>query len=360
MLQRLQRFLAKEEPSVPQPTSHPPACYAQEALPDVPRVPTRLPGSFWGIVTYFNPAGYQNKHSNLQRFSEGVRAQGLKLMIVEATFDGQRPAMRDEYADTVVRRHASSVLFLKENLVNIGVAELPADCDKVAWLDADVLFENPNWVQETAERLEQYQIVQPFSEACWLHPGQTWAPKNYFRFGAYEGQSMQGMGASLATLPAEFRLDALNDFMKHGHTGFGWTGRRELLAKHRLYERQILGHNDVVFSQAIFGNHEYWKTRKYVSEMPGTLSDHQSRWSREFFGSVQGSVSFTPGRVFHLWHGTMKKRYYGDRFKMLAENSFDPERDLTLDAQGCLVWNTDKTELIQKVGAYFRARKEEG
>lgn len=358
MLQRLLATLLPGEPS--QPVTHPAACYAQEALPEVPRFPTRLPGSFWGIVTYFNPAGYQNKPTNLERFCDGVRAQGLKLMIVEMIFDGQTPVIRDELANIVVRRRSSSVMFLKENLINIGIAELPADCDKVAWLDGDVIFENANWVEETAEGLAQYHIVQPFSEACWLHPGQTWAPRDYFEFGNREGQSMHGMGAGLATTPRAEHAEILSDFMRHGHTGFGWAARRTTLAQHGLYDRQILGHNDMVFSHALFGNHEYWKTRHYTSEMPGMLSDHQMRWSREFFKSVQGSVSFTPGRVFHLWHGTMQKRYYGDRFRTLADHSFHPEQDLAIDAQGCLVWNTSKPELVQKVQAYFRARKEEG
>lgn len=342
-----------------QPTTHPAACYAEEALPEIARFPTHLPGSFWGITTYFNPAGYKNKTTNLERFCEAVRAQGLKLMIVELTFEGQTPVIRDDLADLVVRRHSRSVMFLKENLINIGVAALPADCDKVAWLDGDVLFENANWVQDTAARLERYHIVQPFSEACWLHPGQTWAPRDYFKFGHQEGHSMHGLGAGLATVPRTEHAERLTQFMLHGHTGFGWAARRKSVAKHGLYAHHILGHGDVVFSQALFGNHEYWRTHRYAGEMPGPLSEHQTRWSRDFFETIQGSVSFTPGRVFHLWHGTIQNRHYGSRFQMLVDYSFHPEQDLALDAQGNLVWNTSKTELIRKVEAYFRARKEE-
>src|ERR1700722_6590720 len=48
-----------------------------------------------------------------------------------------------------------SVLFFKENLLNIGFDNLPDDARFVAWVDADVMSTNPHWVRDTIEALKE-------------------------------------------------------------------------------------------------------------------------------------------------------------------------------------------------------------
>ncbi len=71
----------------------------------------------------------------------------------------------------MLRLRGSGVMWQKERLLNIAAPTLPASCTKIAWLDNDVLFENPNWVQETSDALETSFVVQPFDWAVRLPQG---------------------------------------------------------------------------------------------------------------------------------------------------------------------------------------------
>src|SRR3954471_10354403 len=93
---------------------------------------------FWGIAAVFAPS--PASVANLRRFSEGVRRQGLPLLIVELAFDDRPFRAPDAAADLVVRLRTRTVLWHKERLFNLAIQQLPPGCRYVAWLDADVLF----------------------------------------------------------------------------------------------------------------------------------------------------------------------------------------------------------------------------
>jgi hypothetical protein len=66
----------------------------------------------------------------------------------------------------------------------------------------------------------------------------------------------------------------------------------------------------------------------------------------------------------HLYHGTRQNRQYVERYKILHENAYDPDRDVEIDAAtGLLQWSADarvrKSNLIRRVAGYFRQRRED-
>ena len=136
-------------------------------------------GHFWGVTTYFNPAAYATKLRNLETFATRLRQQGLKLLIVELAF-GEAPfAVPCELADSILRLRSNAVLWQKERLLNLALSQLPEVCDKVAWLDGDILFTNDEWVSQTSRLLEEHQVVQPYQLAAWLPPAGEHQWKTY-------------------------------------------------------------------------------------------------------------------------------------------------------------------------------------
>ena len=99
-----------------------------------------LPGAFWGITVFFNPTGYKNKIENYRRFRESSKKQGLNLLCVELAFGGKNFEVSKEDADILVQLRGGDILWQKERLLNIGLERLPKDCDKIAWLDCDIIF----------------------------------------------------------------------------------------------------------------------------------------------------------------------------------------------------------------------------
>ena len=315
----------------------------------IPTQPVELPGEMWGITVSFNPAGYQNRYNHLEVFSERVRRQGLKLLAIELAFDDQPFLVREEVADKIIRLRSTSVLWQKERLLNIALDALPPCCDKVAWLDADILFENEAWVSETSALLNKHVVVQPFEVACWLARGIQPIP------------AADQLEAIAATRKGAANLRMSKPELGLGHPGFAWAARRSLLARHGFYDRFILGSADLAMFWAISRSPDTWTVREWLEKhCSAELARDYCNWAKGVFEDVAESYSWTPGRIFHLWHGDDRNRQYASRLRILTEAGFDPRVDITLGPDKCWQWNSDKPELHRKVCEYFVARREDG
>jgi hypothetical protein len=108
---------------------------------------------------------------------------------------------------------------------------------------------------------------------------------------------------------------------------------------------------------AAFG-HSYRALRAF------RLSDAQARhyleWAIPFAQSVAGRVGFADEAVYHLWHGDLGRRRYGDRYRDFERFDFDPFKDIRLGEGGCWSWASDKPEMHEHVRRYFTDRDEDG
>ena len=128
-----------------------------------------MSSDLWSITSYFNPCRYKTKRANFDAFMEGMERVGANVLVVELAFDDEDfelPA-----SDRVLQLRGTGVMWQKERLLNVAAATLPESCTKVAWLDCDLLFENPDWPRLTSEALDEYMVVQPFSTAVRLPRG---------------------------------------------------------------------------------------------------------------------------------------------------------------------------------------------
>ncbi len=308
--------------------------------------------SLWVITAYFNPAGFCSKRENFQRFAERMREHNV--YVVEAVYPGESRESRDTRFWRLCRsldlpavpvradsgfvhswRFTSAVLFQKERLLNVALGRLPADCDKVAWLDCDILFENPNWAEDASKLLDKVPIVQLFDSVRTLEPC---------------GREMFTEAGMIARR-GRYWADRVP-----GPHGYAWAARRELLDKHGFYDRAIVGGGSVIMAQSIFG-------RTWPREEPRLFTQAHLRdilaWSTAFHLDVQGSVSFVPGAIKHLWHGSIPNRRYMERHEILTRHDFDPVSDIAMDAESCWKWHSDKPELHREVAEYFVERDED-
>jgi hypothetical protein len=298
----------------------------------------------WIVTTYFNPDGYRTKRENYDRFRERIEGR-IPLLTVECTFGN---AEFELPSPSVVRVRGRDVMWQKERLLNVALERLPASCAKVAWLDADVLFENGEWAAETARRLDSCPVLQLFDRAVRLPRGHL----------ADDGTGEAYPGFAAVARRDPHRLLA-GDFAAHGHTGFAWAARREVLAGRGFYDACIAGSGDHMMAHAFAGD---W-TSGCVDRIIGPATRHRGHfaaWSREIYQRVRANVGFVPGSVLHLWHGDVRDRRYVDRNRELAAFNFDPARDITVGASGCWEWNSAKPELHRWAREYFGRRLEDG
>ncbi len=309
-----------------------------------------MASDIWVITCYSNPLRFRTRRQNFHHFADALRTQGAHLMVVEMT--GPKGSFELDSRDyNVVRLEGNGFIWQKERMLNIALRHLPPDCQKVVWADADILFENCGWLDATSRALDQWVVVQPFESCVRL-------PAGHLRFHgeAQEGTEVkQSFAACFSTDPT---LAATQRFRNHGHTGFAWAARRGLLEECGLYDACITGSGDHLMAHVFAGT----LTSRCIAAILGegvAYARHFSRWARATHEKCGGRLGFIPGRLLHLWHGSMLNRRYADQNRELGELGFDPDRDIRSDTNGVWEWDAASTRLREWSEERFRSRDED-
>ncbi len=308
----------------------------------------RPSGAFWAITSYFNPMGYRRRPANYRIFRERL---GLPLLTVELAY-GPDFELGDSDAEILVRLRGTDVLWQKERLLNVGLASLPPSCTKVAWIDCDVLFDDPSWWATMERLLDEVPIAQAFSRVAYL--ARDWAADSREDAVAFVRPSRV---AAIPSFPSAVDCFKLTDRSRTGAPGFAWAARRSLLERHGFYDGSIIGGGDRLLACAAF---DYLPGAATIHHGEAPRRHHYERWARPFADDIAGRVGLVEGTIRSLWHGNIADRRLDERFMGLRGFGFDPEVDIAHDEGGAWRWNSDKPALHAYVRDYFTARREDG
>lgn len=120
------------------------------------------------ITVISNPAQFAHRYILAKEFIHRLEADpNVILYVVELAYSNQNYYITDSKNSRHLQLRTDSVLWHKENMINIGVKHLLSSNWKAfAWIDADVEFENPSWAKDTLKILNGHSyIVQLFSHA---------------------------------------------------------------------------------------------------------------------------------------------------------------------------------------------------
>jgi hypothetical protein len=317
----------------------------------VKRLAGRGPRGLWAITSYFNPMGYRRRIKNYHDFRQRL---AVPLVTVEHSFDGTFQLQPGD-ADILVQLAGGDIMWQKERLLNVALKALPGDCDRIAWLDCDVVFDSDDWAEQASRALDDLALVHLFQERQDLPPDASF-DQRYPQHAILKCRSMIHLMATEEAGPEEL-ADPGFGLEKPRAIGLAWASRRDVLEQHGLYDAYILGGADRAILCAALG--QFDQAVRAVG-MSGPRRDHYLAWARPYFDSVRGRVGHIQGRLLHLWHGDLRHRMYADRHRHLHDYQFDPSRDIAVDGNGCWRWGSDKPQLHEFVKRYFALRKEDG
>ncbi|MCZ6672128.1 MAG: hypothetical protein O7C75_04235 [Verrucomicrobia bacterium] len=323
-----------------------------QSSPEFENIPRQslMNSSLWAITCYFNPCQYKSRRVCYQTFRRHLQ---VPLVTVELSFSGDFH-LDESDAEVMIRLKSKDVMWQKERLLNVAIEALPDSCDKVAWLDCDVVFENEDWPQAACEALQRHPVIQPFEYSYDLNRGVS--------DGCYSPEKSYLKCESLARGVAQSSVaeDIMQSTDKRGQgsmDGLAWAARRDLLERHLIYDACIVGGGDGAIVAGVLGN--FKELTDYLMMNPRRV-DHFMAWAESFHQEVAGDLGYIPGNIYHLWHGDIKDRNYSSRRVDLEQNEFDPYIDIAIDFNGCWRWNSDKQELHQFLRDYFASRFEDG
>jgi hypothetical protein len=306
--------------------------------------------SMWAITSYYNPIGYHRRLANYRLFHRYLE---VPLVTVEWSPDG-RFELQPGDAEILVQIGSGDVLWQKERLLNIALSHLPTECEHVAWLDCDLIFDRPGWSETGCRLLENYPLIQLFGEALHLpaySPDadltlEVWRREQYiYREACLAGQHLKG--EAVLAIPSRGKTQGTGAcagtqrISDAGAPGMAWAARREHLETCGFYDACVLGGGDSAMALAALGERGLAQLRLRMSS---PHRRHYMNWASAFYQAMRGGISYLPGRVYHLWHGDFADRQYRERFSILETMDFDPCRDLRLSDQGSWEWGAATPE----------------
>jgi hypothetical protein len=290
-----------------------------------------------------NPRRFESRYNLYKDFAKKVMDAGAVLITVEMAFGGRDFEVTDENNPMHIRVRSSHEIWVKESLLNIGITRLPHDWKYVAWVDADVSFARPDWVDETLHMLQHHDVVQMFSIAQDMGP-------NHEPFASYDSfvsrwkKSNQVFGSAVSYLdPTE------------GHPGFAWAAtKRAINAVGGLFDTAVLGAGDRHMAMALIGHVD--------KSIPKGVSDNYRKMIQQWqirADALKQNIGVVEGLLIHHWHGKKRDRRYWDRWKILVEHKFDPFTDIHKDFQGLYQLSEHKPGLRDDIMHYFQSRNED-
>jgi hypothetical protein len=302
-----------------------------------------------------NPVSFKSRVRLYKEFAAYMKQfPNVVLWTAEGRFPGREWEVTSEDDPHHLQLEVEHELWHKENILNVLIekkisVECP-DWENIAWIDADVIFARPDWVEATLEQLQKHPVVQMFSECMDLSDHFETVPRGYDS-GVMGGSIYKWYKAGFVP------TDGYSHFA--GHFGYAWAMTRQ------AYE--IMGG---LLDIAIVGSADYLMVHGLLGDIANAISVQYTRgykdaciaWG-ERVKKLPGRVGYVRGLLMHHWHGPKAKRGYSERQRILDQHRFDPARDLALQDNGVLRWNTENpahaTALQDEMIRYFRSRDED-
>lgn len=296
-------------------------------------------GELWAITCVFSPFPSQQRIRNFHFFRERLN---IPLVVAELGFDG-RFATRHGDAEIVLHFEDGDKLWQKERLLNLAVKHVPSHCQKVVFLDADVLMSNPGWSEQTCALLDQYEVVQPFTDAVFMSLS---AAGNYNP--ATDRHKYRATPAFSKLLPRISPTCA---------PGGAWAFQRSFIERYGLYDACIVGGGDTALAAALANKLDHFVN---VATRTSSQANHYTAWAAQVGRATRGRIGhIADNDLIVIDHGTVANRQYMQRHGILLKHQFDPTLDLVDSFDGCWKWVGNKPQLAADVLEYFRTRQED-
>ena len=216
-------------------------------------------------------------------------------------------------------------LWHRENLVNLGVKHLlPVDWKAMAWIDADLEFENPSWARDTLKILNGTRDIVHLYSHCQFIENEC----------IYESSSCKHVFTSFGfnhEKSHKWVKPHPQNILQHWSHGFAMACTRQMYdAIDGLSDFPPLGtsmlflvscFNDIAFERIQNKHSIYFKHKLCLAEIRDQIQKHNLK------------LGYVPGTILHHFHGTVDHR----NTNTIEHQIRDWENIMTHNDQGILI-----------------------
>ena len=294
------------------------------------------------IIVISNPCQYAKRYILARQFIKKFNNElNIKLYIVELAYGNQQYYCTDSKNKNHLQLHTNSApLWHKENMINIGIKKLlPKDWNAVAWIDADIEFENVNWALDALKILNGTKdIIQLFSHALDLD----------------NNENIMNVFSSFGFQYCKKKKYSSLGNQNYWHPGFAWAMTRNAYVKlGGLYELSILGSGDNNMALSFINNGLNSINENADDGYKQSIIDFQEKCNNLRLGYI-------PGIIRHFYHGSKKNRKYSERWKILINHKYNPFLFIEKNKDGLLIPTSScPPKLLDEIFTYFKERNED-
>lgn len=297
------------------------------------------------VSCFFNPQNSPYRIKAFKMWYESIKH--LNHSIIECVIGDSQPQL--EESQNIKRVYTENLLWHKEALLNKVIADLPKKYKYIFWVDADVLFTNSNWMVDGVKELQTKNIIQPFEYCVHLERDES---KPSFQMDKLRGTNLPNqenskVWRSFCANYATTHLWEHENYNNHGHVGFAWGAKREILEEVPLYDKALIGGADHIIAHASAGQIPH---NCIVKSFTDNLAE-VNQWSEEFYKKVKGKIGFVEGDLYHIWHGDIDKRQY---LKRIQDFTAKTKQIVSRDKNGLFITNQGDDAYMKK---YFKQRE---
>jgi hypothetical protein len=291
------------------------------------------------IAVTSNPCQFARRYILAREFLSRMEQEAnVKVYVVELAYRDQQFYVTDKKNPRHLQIRGTIPLWHKENMINIGVKLLPSNWKAMAWIDADVEFENVNWAMDTLKVLNGCRdVVQLFSHAVDMNKHME-AMSIFPSFGFQYSKKLRYGGTGI----------------NMWHPGYAWACTKKAYDRMGgLYEYSILGSGDHNMSFSFIGQPDKSLNVDTTNAYKESLRLFQKR-------AAQLRLGYVPGVIRHHFHGAKKNRKYHERWQILVDNAYNPFIHITKNRDGLLVpTELCPQKMLDEILAYFAERNED-
>jgi hypothetical protein len=295
------------------------------------------------IMVTSNPCEFKKRWKLAEDFKiRMLQNPDIILYVVETIYPGQTFHVTESNNPLHLQLKTEHPLWAKENMISLGVKYLlPPKWKAMAWIDADLKFENPNWAIDALKILNGHKdIIQLYSHCLDMDALEN--SMNIWRSFGY--QYVIGTPySSTYKNPETFY-----------NPGFAWACTREAYKQMGgIFQYGILGSGDDHMAKAVLGCDKY-------NEVLLLLDNYRNKliYSTKRCNGLR--LGYTPGVIRHYWHGSKENRRYLDRWQILKKYNYSPDKHITFDEKGILIPSKECPQgLLDEIMQYFKERLED-
>jgi len=273
-------------------------------------------------TVFFNAGKFIKPVMNQLYVANILKKSNIPHYTMELVYDGEEPFFSEN--ETTFHVRANSYMFHKENLLNLLVSKLPEKYTKIVCLDGDVLFENEDWINDTIDKLDGYDVVVPFHDAYRIDP--------YY-------DTLFECAKTLLDLTYAVKTTTFS-------AGYAIAFNRRFFDQIGLYEYAIIGGGDKM-------------TLIDFIRLPLQIQSFGSTKKDDYIKKIKAlnlKFGYLEGILYHLYHGSLNNRQYFERHFIIKDLHLDT--DVVKNKDGVLEFVNPKKYNPIMLG-YFKNRKED-